>query len=232
MEVVEEVSMNFEEITVEKIPQSIVTQIRRRLIDGELKPGQSLPSEVKLAKMFGVSRSSIRDAMQILESTGVVTRRKRGGTTIRQITIEDMANIYLPKSEKENLFDLLETREILEIAVVRLAAQRAAEKDIRELELLIDWMEEKPEEAAEADVAFHLTLAIISQNEVILNIIKSLKEIMSRLQEKTIYYPGRIDNIIIEHKQIVSAIKENNEHLAQEYMRNHLDQISDLLKKL
>lgn len=224
--------MNFEEITVEKIPQSIVTQIRRRLIDGELKPGQSLPSEVKLAKMFGVSRSSIRDAMQILESTGVVTRRKRGGTTIRQITIEDMANIYLPKSEKENLFDLLETREILEIAVVRLAAQRAAERDIRELELLIDWMEEKPEEAAEADIAFHLTLARVSQNEVILNIIKSLKEIMSRLQEKTIYYPGRIDNIIIEHKQIVSAIKENNEHLAQECMRNHLDQISDLLKKL
>ncbi|CAH0346261.1 FadR/GntR family transcriptional regulator [Bacillus sp. CECT 9360] len=224
--------MNFEEITVEKIPKSIVAQIRKSLIDGELKPGQSLPSEVQLAKLFGVSRSSIRDAMQILESTGIINRRKRGGTTIRQITIEDMANIYHPKSEKENLFDLLETREILEIALVRLAAQRASGKDIEEIEKLITWMEEKPKEAAEADIAFHLALARVSQNEVMLNIIKSLKQIMNRLQEKTIYYPGRLEKIIIEHKQIVSAIKDKDEKLAQEYMKNHLSQIKELVKNI
>ena len=176
--------MNFEEITVEKIPQTIVAKIRKSLIEGELQPGQLLPSEVKLAKIFGVSRSSIRDALQILESTGFVNRRKRGGTTIRQITIEDVANIYSPKSEYETFFDLLETREILEIAVIGLVVQRADEEDLKELENLVLWMEEKPEEAAQADIAFHLTLARISKNQVIINIIKSLKEIITDYKKK------------------------------------------------
>jgi GntR family transcriptional regulator, transcriptional repressor for pyruvate dehydrogenase complex len=224
--------MNFEEVTIEKIPQTIVAQIRKSLIDGDLKPGQLLPSEVKLAKMFGVSRSSIRDAMQILESTGFVNRRKRGGTTIRQITIEDVANIYSPNSEDDTLFDLLETREVLEIAVVRLAVQRSDEKDLEELENLIVWMEEKPEQAAQADIAFHLTLARISKNQVMINIIKSLKAIMNKLQEKTIYYPGRLQDIIAEHRQILFAIRERDERLAQEYMKNHLTQINDLLRKI
>ncbi|MCM3728653.1 FadR family transcriptional regulator [Neobacillus cucumis] len=224
--------MNFEEVAVAKIPQSIVAQIRKKLIDGSLKPGQLLPSEVKLAEMFGVSRSSIRDAMQILESTGVVSRRKRGGTTIRHITIEDMANIYSPKAENETLFDLVETREILEIAVVGLAARRANEHDLEELEKLIAWMEEQPEQASQADIAFHLTLARITQNQVLTNIIKSLEEMMNRLQEKTIYYPGRLANIILEHRQIVSAIKSRDEKLAKECMKLHLDHLCELLKKI
>jgi len=224
--------MIFEEVTTEKIPQTIVSKIRKSLLDGDLKPGQLLPSEIKLAQMFGVSRSSVRDAMQILESTGVVSRRKRGGTTIRQITIEDMANIYLPKSEKETLLDLLETREVLEIAVVSLAVKRATADDLEELEKLIVWMEEKPEQAAQADIAFHLTLARSSQNQVMINIIKSLKEIMNRLQEKTIYYPGRLQNIILEHRQILNAIRAKDEELAKDSMKNHLTHINQLLKNM
>jgi len=224
--------MIFEEVTTEKIPQTIVSKIRKSLLDGDLKPGHLLPSEIKLAQMFGVSRSSVRDAMQILESTGVVSRRKRGGTTIRQITIEDMANIYLPKSEKETLLDLLETREVLEIAVVSLAVKRATADDLEELEKLIVWMEEKPEQAAQADIAFHLTLARSSQNQVMINIIKSLKEIMNRLQEKTIYYPGRLQNIILEHRQILNAIRAKDEELAKDSMKNHLTHINQLLKNM
>jgi GntR family transcriptional regulator, transcriptional repressor for pyruvate dehydrogenase complex len=224
--------MDFEEVTVEKIPHTIVGQIRKKIIDGSLKPGQLLPSEIKLAQMFGVSRSSIRDAMQILENTGVVNRRKRGGTTIRQITMDDLANIYSPKSENETFFDLIETRKVLEMEVMSLVVQKATEKELEELENLIVLMEETPEQASQADIAFHLTLARISQNHVMLNLIKSLEEIMNRLQEKTIYYPGRLQNIIEEHRQILSAIKEKDEKLARECMKNHLNQINELLKKI
>ncbi|WP_058308578.1 FadR/GntR family transcriptional regulator [Gracilibacillus massiliensis] len=222
--------MSFETVTVEKISQTIVTQIRKRLVDGELKPGESLPSELKLAEMFGVSRSSVRDAMQILESTGYINRRKKGGTTIRKVTFEDIANIYIPKAEKDALYDLLETREVLETSVVQFAIKRANEQDIDELEKTIDWMIEKPDQAAEADIVFHITLARISQNQVMLNIIKSLEEIMNKLQEKTIYYPGRIEEIVTEHKQIVAAIRTKDEKSAERYMRLHIQKIGDILE--
>lgn len=224
--------MNFEEVTVEKISHTIVSQIKEKIIDGSLKPGQSLPSEIKLAQIFGVSRSSIRDAMQILENTGVVNRRKRGGTTIRQITMEDLANIYSPKSENETFLDLIETRKVLEMEVVSLVIQKATEADFMELENLIVRMEETTEQASQIDIAFHLTLARISQNHVMLNLIKSLEEMMNRLQEKTIYYPGRLQNIIDEHRQILSAIKEKDEILARQFMKNHLNKISELLTKI
>ncbi|MGN8646626.1 FadR/GntR family transcriptional regulator [Gracilibacillus sp. HCP3S3_G5_1] len=221
--------MNFETVTAEKIPQTIVAQIRKRLINGDLKPGQLLPSEIKLAEMFGVSRSSVRDAMQILESTGYVNRRKKGGTTIRKVTFQDIANIYIPKAEKDALYDLLETREVLETAVVQFAIKRCTKEDLEELEKTIDWMIGRPDQAAEADIVFHTTLARISQNQVMLNIIKSLEEIMNKLQERTIDYPGRLENIVKEHKQIVSAIRNKDEQAAVKYMRTHIQKIGEIL---
>lgn len=224
--------MKVEGIVVEKIPQFIVTQIKKNLIEGTLKPGQCLPSELKMAEMFGVSRSSIRDALQTLEVMGVVSRKKRGGTIIRHVTVEDLAGIYSPKPEQETLFDLIETREALEIAVVKLVAQRAESSDIAELEQLIKWMEEKPEQAASADIAFHLALARISKNQVMITIIKSLKETMQKLQDKTIYYPGRLEDILSEHKQILEAIKQRDEERAQEKMAVHLAHVHKLLESI
>jgi GntR family transcriptional repressor for pyruvate dehydrogenase complex len=224
--------LSFVEVKKEKIPQSIVVQFRQNLMEGRLIPGQRLPSEIKLAEMFGVSRSSLREAMQTLEGMGMIERRKRGGTTIRQITLEDLVGIYTPKSEDETLFDLLETREVLEVSVVQLAVRRASTEELEELEKLIVWMEEEPEQAARADILFHIALARISQNQVMTNIIKSLKEIMFKLQDKTFFYPGRLQEIITEHRLILNAIKAKDEQLAQECMRQHLNKANHILEKV
>lgn len=224
--------MKFEGVAVEKISQNIVEQIRKRLINGGLQPGEVLPSEENLSKIFGVSRSSIREALQILEIQGVVDRKKRSGTVIRKLSILDMANIYLPRTDEESLLDLMETREILEVAIVDLVAERANTKDIQELESLMKWMADNPSDAAEADVAFHLALARMSRNEVLFNIVKSLKGTMDRLQEKTIYLPGRLQHVLIEHREIVESIKVKDADLAKIYMKRHLRKVKDLLEEL
>lgn len=224
--------MKFEGVAVEKISRNIVEQIKKRLINGSLQPGEVLPSEENLSKIFGVSRSSIREALQILEIQGVVDRKKRSGTVIRKLSILDMANIYLPRTDKESLLDLMETREILEVAIVELVTERANSKDFHELEKLMKWMADNPAEAAEADVAFHLTLARMSRNEVLFNIVKSLKGTMDRLQEKTIYLPGRLEYVLVEHREIVESIKSNDPGLAKIYMKRHLRKVKDLLEEL
>ena len=226
------IKLKFEGVAVEKISQNIVEQIRKKLINGSLQPGEVLPSEENLSKIFGVSRSSIREALQILEIQGIVDRKKRSGTVIRKLSILEMANIYLPRSDEESLLDLMETREILEVAIVELVSERASPKDVLELENLLGWMENNPEEAAEADVAFHLALARMSRNEVMFNIVKSLKGTMDRLQERTIYLPGRLEHVLVEHRKIIESIKSKDPELAKIYMKRHLRKVKGLLEKL
>ena len=93
-------------------------------------------------------------------------------------------------------------------------------------------MEEKPNEASEADIAFHTALARMSRNEVVFNIVKSLKGTMDRLQEKTIYLPGRLENVLIEHREIVDSIKNKDADLAKSYMKRHLRNVKNLLEDL
>ena len=226
------IKLKFEGVAVEKISQNIVEQIRKKLINGSLQPGEVLPSEENLSKIFGVSRSSLREALQILEIQGIVDRKKRSGTVIRKLSILEMANIYLPRSDEESLLDLMETREILEVAIVELVSERASPKDVQELENLLGWMENNPEEAAEADVAFHLALARMSRNEVMFNIVKSLKGTMDRLQERTIYLPGRLEHVFVEHRKIIESIKSKDPELAKIYMKRHLRKVKGLLEKL
>lgn len=226
------IKLKFEGVAVEKISQNIVEQIRKKLINGSLQPGEVLPSEENLSKIFGVSRSSLREALQILEIQGIVDRKKRSGTVIRKLSILEMANIYLPRSDEESLLDLMETREILEVAIVELVSERASPKDIQELENLLGWMENNPEEAAEADVAFHLALARMSRNEVMFNIVKSLKGTMDRLQERTIYLPGRLEQALVEHRKIIESINSKDPELAKIYMKRHLRKVKGLLEKL
>lgn len=226
------IKLKFEGVAVEKISQNIVEQIRKKLINGSLQPGEVLPSEENLSKIFGVSRSSLREALQILEIQGIVDRKKRSGTVIRKLSILEMANIYLPRSDEESLLDLMETREILEVAIVELVSERASPKDVQELENLLGWMENNPEEAAEADVAFHLALARMSRNEVMFNIVKSLKGTMDRLQERTIYLPGRLEHVLVEHRKIIESINSKDPELAKIYMKRHLRKVKGLLEKL
>jgi len=226
--------LNFEEIKTERIPYKIVNQIKRQILEGKINPGEHLPTELELAEKLNVSRNSVREAFQILESLGIIERRKREGTIIRLITKEELESIYIPKPEEETLLDLLETREILEVNVVKLVVERASKEEINELEKILEWMKKDSEDLTKfsnTDIIFHITLARISQNQVIANIIHSLRKRMQNLQSRTLE-TLRIFEIIDEHQKIVDAIKSRNSEEAQKFMKYHLEKVKFALQKL
>ena len=117
----------FQNIKSMRVSDQIVNQIQARLWKASWPKGRNCRMNTELAQQFGVSRASVREALSMLESKGVVERHKNGGTFLCRLCLEKiLAAIDIPRKLDSELFeDLYEAREILEIKVGELACQRA-----------------------------------------------------------------------------------------------------------
>lgn len=213
-------TLEFVEVKTKNIPHLIVEQIRKKIIVGSLVPGDKLPPETELAEMFGVSRSSIREALKILEGFGVIERRKRGGTFIREVTIDDLANIYTPKPEKDTMLDLLEARELIEMEIIRLIVERASDEELKELEQMNKWMKNDLKKFAENDIVFHIMLGRMSKNNVLSSIVNSIKKATDKIYS-TPLDEDQLSTVLSEHTNIINALLERDIEGAQNEMRKH-----------
>src|SRR5699024_11015137 len=110
-------------------------KIKAMIQDGTFPADEKLPSETELAKMFAVSRAPIREALSILSATGVIESRQGGGSWVRQVELSGfLEQMAIEMVEIEQVFDLLEMREIIETEACALAAKRRTEEDLRRLE--------------------------------------------------------------------------------------------------
>ncbi|MBY0467027.1 MAG: FCD domain-containing protein [Burkholderiales bacterium] len=157
-----------------RLADSIANQLEQRILEGSLKPGDRLPPERDFAIELGVSRPSLREAMQKLVSKGLLSTRHGGGTFVT-----DRLEAYFVDPWQEMLKnqpflhrDLLEFRQMLENQAATLAAERATDVDISRLDAAYAALEaayakgDLPECVA-ADVAFHQTIAEASHNMLI-----------------------------------------------------------------
>lgn len=160
----------FQNIKSIRVSDQIVSQIQVQIVEGQLAEGQKLPNEQDLAQQFGVSRASVREALSMLESKGVVERHKNGGTFLCKYCLEKiLAAIDIPRKLDSELFeDLYEAREILEIRVAELACERADELDFMKIEKTLDMMQtslEKGDSGIKADILFHQCIAMATKNQ-------------------------------------------------------------------
>lgn len=222
-----------------RLYRDIVAQIKKLIQEGSLVPGDQLLPERQLAEKLGVSRSALREALSALDSMGLIEITPGGGAYIKKVGVESMveplAGIML--KEKENVFDLLEARKILEVAIVRLAAKRASKSDlyqIREaaMEMYNDVTNNR--DADESDVNFHLAIARATQNNVLYDIMIMLSGVM-----KEGYGPSRkellkgpIDTWCEQNFQIYESIKNGDQELAAELIGTHLQMAENELKQL
>jgi len=221
--------MTIQKIKYHRVYEDVIEQIEKLILEGNLAPGDVLPTERELAQAFGISRGTLREAFRILEREGLIETRPGGGRFLSKNAgkSEDASRI-IENIERATIIELLEAREIFETGIVELAAKRATEQDILEIETAFrKWgeIDAESDDPVNPDQAFHLSIAKATHNVVLVNLIELHMGLLQKTRIKTDDIPGRKEEVYKEHRNIYMAIKERDPLKAKEALLFHLSQV-------
>jgi GntR family transcriptional repressor for pyruvate dehydrogenase complex len=210
----------------QRISETVCNQITDMIIS-EMKSGDRLPPESELSSMFNVGRSTVREALSVLESVGFV-EKNGGGTFVtsspKDCLVEPLSLMINMKFAQ--LSDILQMRRIMETEAVELAIVHAGKDEIRKLENII-WMMQKPdltsEEFVDLDKQFHHAIAIASGNAVLYHFIKDINTVIAKFMDRLcISLKDSRDISLPLHQKTLEGILAKNVDLALEGMTNHI----------
>jgi GntR family transcriptional repressor for pyruvate dehydrogenase complex len=216
----------------------IAEQVLNLMQSGRLSPGDRLPPERQLAEQFEVNRQAVREALSALQLLGVVQTRPGSGTVIaaRAPASTNLSSEVRRLDEQDNPFEIMEARGVVEVAVVRLAALRAAPSDLEEIrKAMADYEDQirsrKPWDMG--DLVIHLALARSSGNTCFVHFLESVfhsaGQWLWRLRSEG-RNPEQSLQFLEHHRQIYTAIKNHAANEAVRAMRKHLRATSNLLR--
>jgi len=219
---------------VKRISDTVAAELEKRILEGSLKAGDRLPSERDFAVELGVSRPTLREAIQKLTSKGLLASRHGGGTFVTNQLDAHFADPWQEMLSGHPMLhtDLLEFRQMLESQAAFLAAERATSVDIDRLDALyakLDSAYGTDDVAAciDADVAFHQAIAEAAHNVLIGHMTSSLMRLIhghiSTNLEHLHTRPLRWDQIRSQHYTIWQAIREHRSDLAARASREHIE---------
>jgi GntR family transcriptional repressor for pyruvate dehydrogenase complex len=194
---------------------------------GAWKEGEKLPSEHELCGMFGVSRVTIRGAIQQLEILGLVETKHGGGTFVKKFSpVESIDSLHplMRIHKNQDLITVLEYRKIIEKGIIGLAVENIGPEDLAFLEETYTAMVNDVYHGAdyiEADLAFHRRLAEISGNSIIIKVHELINGILSAAMQDIVHLLGR--NIGLPyHRKIIDALKKGNKGECEALMEEHI----------
>jgi len=231
--------MGFKQIKSESVVQQIINAFTEEIINGDLKPGDKLPTEMELAEKFGVGRNSVREAVKILVYMGVLKIKRAGGTYVcdgfQECMIDPMIFGIILDNSKDGK-NLIELREVMEAGVMQLAMNNADAKEFKDLErklnLLkaeIDLGSDNIENIFEADNAFHTEISIMGHNPLVTkleNIVRLLTHAMRYQTVKDMVENGRGDELYEAHAELLNILKnKTRENLNEAVRKTYFDQV-------
>ena len=212
--------MNQPRPAVIRLADSVASELEKRILEGSIRPGDRLPSERALALEMGVSRPSLREAMQKLVSKGLLTTRHGGGTYVTDRLEAHFVDPWqdMLKGNPQLHRDLLEVRQMLESQAASLAADRATDVDISRLDAVYAALEASYERddlanCIDTDVAFHQAVAEASHNALIGHLTASLMRVIHGHVSNNLVHlharPQRWGLLRDQHRAIWQAIREH-----------------------
>lgn len=219
-------------VSSNRLSSQVVEQFVTMLRNGELVPGERLPTERELAERFGVGRNSIREALRELNMLGLVTSRHGEGTFVgtpdaAQMMAPFRAVIELSTTAADSI---LEFRLAFEPGIAALAARNITEDGERRLKTALETFESalaEEERAEHTDASFHFAIAQTTGNPTVIAVHQALLELLtafrSRLSRET-YQPD--NRVAVGHRELYAAIVSGDEEKARAVMQQHLRDVS------
>ncbi|MDR3588691.1 MAG: FadR/GntR family transcriptional regulator [Negativicutes bacterium] len=219
----------------------IVEEITAAIVDGRLKVGDQLPNEREMAKLYGVSRVPLREALRSLGRMGIIETKHGIGTFVKEVTSTPLTNelssyLYL---QENPVIEILQLRRLLEVESARMAAEKASQQDLEKLrtaelvakEELFKLREGQGSSFYTADLNYHLAIAEASHNSLFVQFINSIHGTLHIHQILSQKEPQPIDEVARYHRQIREAIEEKDPDKAGKVMLDHINKIEELILK-
>lgn len=223
--------------------QKVSAQVYERLLEQvksrKWAEGEKLPSENDLRQEFGVSRISIREAIQKLTAIGIVETRQGEGSFIKRVTADTYKEFLFPMFmiSKNTLQEILEYRLVMEVGATEIAAKRITTEELAELEAIVERMEENDTDVhqfAHDDLQFHIAIAKATKNHMLINVSNFMQDLLSVSMESIVTHLGKHDGRYY-HRLILEELKQGRVEEAVKGMREHVartvDRISELAEK-
>lgn len=211
-----------------RVADRVAAALMTRISSGELAPGSRLPGERQLAETMGVSRVSVRAALQRLRARGLIDAVQGGGTrVISSAATLDPPLTELLRTDSRNLRDLAEIRLGLEVWAARRAAEAATPDDLAALKRTVEAMNQARGRArAEHDVNFHALLARATHSAVYIHLFEAVRHTLAAALERRNWrpfvHPLDDDRLLAQHRAVVEAIERRDGEAAARAIAEHL----------
>ncbi len=221
--------MPIKKVERQSVSEQVFEQLKEQILNNEWKKGEKIPSENELAALLGVSRVTVRNALQKLTSLGLIETRFGEGSFITDALPGISMNSLIPIAYlKENsLQEILEYRRVLEGNVAELATKKASAEDVSKLEeayLAMDKVKDDLEQFSKADLNFHLLLANTTKNSLIIQTFYIFSDVLNRAFSQIVTKRGNSAGIYY-HKLLLEAVKCGNSLDAKRIMDEHMEDL-------
>lgn len=206
------------------LSRQVADQLEKMIVEGVWAVGDKIPTEPELTEMFGVSRNTLREAVQSLTAAGILLVKQGDGTYV-QSNNRFHANMNR-KYEQVSHEDILEARNALEITIAYLASQRRTAQDVEDIRQALELrqhMMQKAKENTKADIQFHQAIAQACHNSILIDLYGSVSTYMeghiAERQAKTDMDQGQIDKL---HEDLYESICKMDPEAARVCAQNIL----------
>jgi GntR family transcriptional repressor for pyruvate dehydrogenase complex len=221
----------FTPIKLERVSQKVANQLKKVISDGIFRVGDRLPSERELAEQMGVSRPSVREAIQQLEMLGMLETVHGGGSVVKNLTERELSRPFetIIDDDRQLVLQLTEVRAFMEAWAARQAALKRTEDELHRIRSFLEEMERdfsNGEIRYEIDFKFHAEIASSTQNTIYVHLIDSIYHLINYSvkvhREEMFVARSDQETILNHHRRIYEAIENGDPDAAEKAMNDHL----------